>query len=112
MNRLKEHARRFGAVGAAALLLCLAAAYRGHYQVAPAGMAEYHQRIRAAAEALPMNIGSWRGQDAPVTAGAVALLHPNVIVSRRYLDPASGRAVNFLLVQCTDARDILGHYPP
>ena len=40
------------------------------------------------------------------------MLKPNVIVSRRYQDTRTSRQVSVLLVQCSDARDILGHYPP
>jgi hypothetical protein len=42
----------------------------------------------------------------------IAMLKPNVIISRRYRQSGSNREVGLLLVQCSDARDILGHYPP
>ena|SRR5437868_2475658 len=40
--------------------------------------------------------------------GAVALLKPNLTICRIYLKPR----FQFLLVQCRDARDMGGHYPP
>jgi hypothetical protein len=40
------------------------------------------------------------------------MLSPNVIISRHYLNIATGQAANLLLVQCGDARDIVVHYPP
>ncbi len=40
--------------------------------------------------------------------GAVALLKPNLTICRTYLKPR----FQFLLVQCRDARDMGGHYPP
>ena len=57
-------------------MLCLGAlaAYRQHYQVPPRGAAEYHARVRQAAELMPMRSGSWVARDVPVTAGVVALL--------------------------------------
>jgi len=93
------------------LLFCLAA-YRVRFQVPPQSADAYQSRVREAAAQMPTEIGSWIGRDIPVTQGAVALLHPNVIISRQYTDLLSGRSVSFLLVQCSDARDILGHYPP
>jgi hypothetical protein len=72
----------------------------------------YHQRVRQAAEGLPLVCGGWLGTDVPVPQGAVTLLKPNVIVSRRYEEIGTGRTATVLLVHCQDARDILGHYPP
>lgn len=94
-----------------ALLGCLAA-YRVRFQAPPQEADAYQRRVRDTAAQMPLQIGSWVGRDVPVTQGAVALLHPNVIISRQYTDMVSGRSVGFLLVQCSDARDILGHYPP
>lgn len=78
----------------------------------PVDPAPFHQRVSAAAAKVPHHVGSWLGSDIPVPEAAVELLKPNVIVSRRYQDMLSGRQVDFLLVQCSDVRDIVGHYPP
>ena len=72
----------------------------------------YHARVRTAAASLPYSIGSWIGMDTPVPESARALLKPNVIVSRRYHDFHTGQEISLLLVQCKDARDLAGHYPP
>jgi len=40
------------------------------------------------------------------------MLRPNVVMSRKYTDVATGDDANMLLVQCRDARDLFGHYPP
>ena len=93
-------------------LLASVGAYRAKYQVPPPEADQYHRRIREQAALLPLRIGSWMGQDIPVTAGAVALLHPNLIISRQFTDVATNQVVNLLVVQCRDARDMLGHYPP
>jgi hypothetical protein len=72
----------------------------------------YHRVVLARSQTIPYQIGNWFGTDTPVPPAAVSLLHPNVIVSRRYEQLQTGRQASVLLVQCSDARDILGHYPP
>jgi hypothetical protein len=78
----------------------------------PDNAAAYLGAVREAAGRIPMRIDDWVGQDVPVPQAAVAMLHPNVILSRRYVDSATGLAVDVLLVHCGDARDIEAHYPP
>lgn len=85
---------------------------RSFFRTPPADSAPYHARVSAAAEEMPLHIGSWLGAEVPVPAAAIQILHPNVIISRRYVNITTGRSVSFLLVQVRDARDILGHYPP
>ncbi len=73
----------------------------------------YHRRIREAADCVPDRINTmWFGDDVPVTPSAVALLKPNLLLQKRFQHLQSGQDMTFLLVQCSDARDILGHYPP
>jgi hypothetical protein len=72
----------------------------------------YLQRIRAAAEATPMSLGDWQGTEQPVPPAAVAMLRPNVLMSRAYTDVTGGRSASWLFVHCSDARDLGGHYPP
>ena len=72
----------------------------------------YHERVLAAAVALPTHVGDWVSQDVPVLAGAVSLLRPNVVMQRSYRNLLTGQQASFLLVQCRDARDLIGHYPP
>jgi len=74
--------------------------------------APYLKSVRDAYASTPMRLGNWLGTDVPVPASAITLLRPNVLLSREYVDLENGRKVTFLLVHCSDARDILGHYPP
>jgi hypothetical protein len=72
----------------------------------------YHARVRAAAEKAPTQFGTWTGVDCKVPGEATKLLRPNAVVSRVFTDSATGMQASFLLVQCTDVRDMLFHYPP
>ncbi len=77
-----------------------------------ADAAPYHARVQQEAARIPLHFKDWLGSDVPVPPAAVQMLKPNVILSRRYQQMSTGRYVTVLLVQCTDARDLLGHYPP
>lgn len=72
----------------------------------------YHAAVRHAVQALPMRIGNWVGEDEPLVAAAIDLLQPNVAIHRVYRNLETGLTASFLLVQCKDARDLAGHYPP
>jgi hypothetical protein len=86
---------------------------RALFHRAPQTANPYHARVRLVAAASTIKeLGTWIGTDCPLPPAAVALLKPNVAVSRQYQDSITGRRVTFLLVQCSDARDLLGHYPP
>ena len=78
----------------------------------PSDTGDYHQRVAQAAAQLASHFGDWVSEDTPVPPSATTLLHPNVIVSRKYVNLVTGQQVSFLLVQCHDARDLQGHYPP
>ena len=78
----------------------------------PADAHGYHARVRADVRAIPYRIGDWVGYDVELPQAAVAKLQPNAMLSRRYRDVRSGREAGLLIVHCTDARDLLGHYPP
>ncbi|MEM6256763.1 MAG: exosortase/archaeosortase family protein [Planctomycetota bacterium] len=72
----------------------------------------YHERVRLVANELPRRIGGWTSVDKELPEAAVALLRPNVLISRRFEERSTGRSFAFLIVQCADARDMEGHYPP
>jgi hypothetical protein len=72
----------------------------------------YHASVRQAAASVPLRTGTWFATEEPVPPSAMALIKPNVILSRRYVDAISGQQAILLLVQCRDARDLLGHWPP
>ena len=77
----------------------------------------FHARAKSAIDSIPYLIGNWVGSDQPVPTAAVALLRPNAILSRRYIDQGTSISsepisADFLIVQCRDSRDMAGHYPP
>lgn len=59
-----------------------------------------------------MSFGSWVGQDEQVAQEALRLLSANKVLSRSYTHVGTGRHVGLLIVQCRNARDMVGHYPP
>lgn len=72
----------------------------------------YHAHVREVASAVPYRVGDWVGVDEALPREASELLRPNVLFSRRYEHRQTGEWATFLLVQCKDARDLDGHYPP
>jgi hypothetical protein len=94
------------------LLLSAALADKVVFHLPPVNAPPYHARVHEAANRVPYNIGQWLGTDTPVPPSGVALLRPNVILSRQYQDMRTGRTGALLIVHCEDARDLLGHYPP
>jgi hypothetical protein len=86
----------------------------------PRDCAAYHARAKAAVDAVPYSIaaGSWTGKDVEITRAAQTLLRPNAILNRVYRENDSSafahghREASLLIVQCKDANDMLGHYPP
>jgi len=72
---------------------------------------EFHRAAAIAVAGIPVRIGSWNGTDYPLPPSAIELLRPNATLNRVYTNNM-GREVGFLLVQCRDSRDMLGHYPP
>ncbi|MCI0362806.1 MAG: exosortase-associated EpsI family protein, partial [Phycisphaerales bacterium] len=72
-----------------------------------------HQKalVAAAVKAVPHSIGRWVGQDVEVPREAQTLLRPNAILSRAYSSPGES-TMRLLIVHCSDARDMIGHYPP
>ena len=97
---------------AASLLLLVGAAVDRVSLLPPKDAAAYHQRVRIAAAATPMEFLDWEGHDVPVPVEATMQLRPNVIISRSYVNRVTGLRVGFLLVQCGDVRDLIPHYPP
>jgi hypothetical protein len=96
------------------MLVGMMAEARTH--VSPTEAAPHLQRCAAAIVAFPYVIdtptGSWSGKDTEMPTPAIQLLRPNAILSRRYKNEARNEFVDFLIVDCGDARDLQGHYPP
>jgi hypothetical protein len=64
------------------------------------------------AAASPTHFGTWVSLDAPIPEAAITMLRPNLTISRKYSNIETGEEATLLLVQCRDARDLFGHYPP
>ncbi|MEX0777499.1 MAG: exosortase/archaeosortase family protein [Phycisphaeraceae bacterium] len=72
----------------------------------------FHQRVRTAVLAVPQQIDGWRGVDYELPTSAVAMLKPNAWINRAYVNDATGEAAGLSVIQCRDARDMVGHFPP
>lgn len=93
------------------LLLGCMAAHRYVASYRPEGVERYHGQIRAAAKLVPQQIEGWVGRDVPVPAQAIAVLDPNVMLSRQYVNVENGLQAGMMLVHCSDAHDMVGHFP-
>lgn len=71
-----------------------------------------HARIKSVFERVPLRMGEWVGEEAPLTPSAVELLRPNAAISRTYRRLGLPGTYNFSLIHCSDFRDMGGHYPP
>lgn len=78
----------------------------------PAEVEVYHTQVREANQALPAEFGTWISTNIPLPREVVALLSPNVIFSRSYVNGIDDTTCSVLLVQSRDARDMIGHFPP
>lgn len=86
----------------------------------PADVEPYHARAKAEIEGWPRTIpdGNWTTvADVKLPDSAEQLLHPNCVIQRRYSSGSlqvNGQPVqaSLLIVQCTDSRDMAGHFPP
>ncbi len=94
------------------LILLAACAVERMNLPGPKDAVPYHTRVKGSVENFPYDFGLWIGQDVEVPPSAVHLLRPNVLLSRLYRNSETGVGVKFLIIQCQDARDMSGHYPP
>src|SRR5688500_20314095 len=98
------------------LLAGIFAEQRTHLK--PADAEPYHARARAAVDQVPYFIGTWTGQDDEIPVAAQKLLRPNAILMRTFVDSSPGdyrskyRSASLPIVECREARDMVGHYPP
>jgi hypothetical protein len=67
--------------------------------------------VRRAFQDVPLLIGPWIGEDQTIAIEAQELLRPNATLSRTYR-ALSRPSIHVLCVHCSDARDMIGHYPP
>lgn len=76
------------------------------------GVDLYLASSRKEIEGVPWNIGPYIGTETQVAPAVVKLLNPNTLLQRRYVVPETGEWFSLLIVQCTRAKDLDGHYPP
>src|SRR3954469_20179194 len=74
----------------------------------PSDAEPYHAQVKAAEAQITVPDG-WTFEDFRLPDGAIALLKPNASLYRVFKSP---RQFQFLFIQCRDARDMGGHYPP
>ena len=72
----------------------------------------YHEHIAELIEEIPVDVNGWVGHEVPLPQSATSLLNPNGIVARQYINEERGVIATLMIVQCKDARDMGGHYPP
>ncbi len=77
-----------------------------------ADAAPYHQRMAAMIGDLPFKVGDWEGSDVGVPPAATALLKPNALLSRSYINAADRDSASLVVIHCRDTRDMAGHFPP
>lgn len=96
------------------MLAGMMAEARTHVQ--PSEAQPHLLRCRNAVAAVPFVIrtanGTWVGNPTEVPKPAIELLQPNAILSRDYINDQAREAASLLIVNCGDARDMMGHYPP
>ena len=93
-------------------LLAAVSLDQGLRQQVPPGAEEYHVAVREAANSIPYHIGNWVAVDSEISRGALQILDANVALSRSYRQVGTDKSGTLLIVQCADARSLLGHYPP
>jgi hypothetical protein len=100
----------------AALLLGMVAEHQT--RVTPRDAGPYHARAKTAIESIPRQVGSWSATKIKEPQEAISLLRPNDILCLQYVDNDTtqarwyDRTATLLVVQCKDARDMNGHWPP
>jgi hypothetical protein len=111
--RTRQPRRGLWAAVAVSVLLLTAIGAEAARRREPVDAAPQHARIaELAAATIPFSTGEWLGRDVEPIASSVALLRPNVLVQRAYRNRRTGETAQLLFVQCADARDLLGHFPP
>ncbi len=97
------------------LTLCLLGAIgldSGSRRAVPEGAKTYHERVKDSMSLIPYRVGDWVGVDKEIRQEALQILDANFSLSRTYYHIGTGDTATLLVVQCADARSLLGHYPP
>jgi hypothetical protein len=89
---------------------------RAALQIPEADSIPYHARVKQVESNIEASnawdFGDWTSTKVDVPSEAQKLLRSNVLISRQYFNKKRNQSVNFLLVQCADARHLSGHFPP
>lgn len=72
----------------------------------------YHDEVREIVESIPIDFGGWVGERIELPPAATSLLNPNALVARRFIHRERMISATLMIVQCRDARDMAGHFPP
>jgi EpsI family protein len=98
------------AVAASGLMLVFGLTYRGVAArlEGPSGAAPISQE---ALSRFPLQIGDWRGEEAPLDEAIIRATDTDAHLSRRYLRPGGLDAVLFYLASGVKARDLMPHRP-
>ena len=110
MNPLRALSESAPVLGLAALLVL--PQLGRHESAAGVEVQARNAEVLTAIDAAPYRIGQWIGEDVAVPPAALEILQTNAILSRRFRHLTSGINANLLVVHCSDARDMQGHYPP
>ena len=106
-DMISSGAYRFVAI----IFLAAIAIHRYAIDHGSGGVERYRAEIREAAVRIPRHFGSWVGEEVPVPVQAMAVLKPNVLISRRYTNIETGVVAGLMLVHCGNAHHMAGHFP-
>lgn len=70
------------------------------------------ERIAVLLGLVPERLGPWITTEVPVPGEAIEILRPNAIFCRRFMRIGGDEDVTVIVIHCSDARDMTGHYPP
>lgn len=72
----------------------------------------YQSLVAQVIGGIPIDTNGWVGSEVPLPQSATNLLRPNALMARDYVNEDRGVSATLLIVQCADARDMAGHFPP
>ena len=103
---------RILAPAALTVLLMVGVVLEQPQRTPPPDIEPYHIALHQKAESFQHEADQWISEKVDLPPAAVALLSPNFSFSRLYTHASTGTSARVIMVQCRDARDMLGHYPP
>lgn len=73
----------------------------------------FHAKVSVHIDDLPETLGYWAlEKEVEPPPSAQQLLRPNALTARIMKHTTTGKQATLIVVQCRDARDMAGHYPP